>query len=281
MLMNPLGEIRRLFNNGQAMGSFNVDSPDMLYGVLEGAVRAESSCIVQVTEETLDIWGWKEFSRFLVRTIEDCPREIGLHLDHALRRDSVEKVAHLGFTSIMYDGSLLPLEDNRRVTRQACEVGHRHGMMVEGEIGHVAKPGDGPLSECLTNPHDAAEFAQFTGVDCLAVAVGTRHGEKVRSSAINLSRLQNIHQEAPIPLVLHGSSGVGDEVLAQVIGRGVAKVNIGSELRNIWWEAIVRQFGSKPRTALASARNDIADYVEKKIKVLKGHALDVKVPRPG
>jgi ketose-bisphosphate aldolase len=166
---------------------------------------------------------------------------IGVHLDHSTDPDEISACIALGYTSVMVDGSHLPFEDNVSLTASVVQEAHSAGVWVEGELGALAgdedTSTDAAASE-LTDPEQAAEFAHRTGVDALAVAVGTVHGFTSRPVHLDVPRLRRIAALTPTPLVLHGASGLPDAVVTEAVAAGVAKVNINAELRRAYLGAL-------------------------------------------
>jgi ketose-bisphosphate aldolase len=165
-------------------------------------------------------------------TAADVP--IGVHLDHATDRDEISVCIALGYTSVMVDGSHLPFEDNIAFTRSVVDEAHAAGVWVEAELGGLCGHEDASSNAAsgeLTDPVQAAEFAQRTGADALAVAVGTVHGFTSEPVQLDLARLRRIGALTPVPLVLHGASGLPDSVVTAALAAGVVKVNINAEMR--------------------------------------------------
>lgn len=269
-LVNPSQAMVQAYASNRALGAFNVDSLDMQAGVIDGALAAKYPIIIQVTADTLDLWGWTRFTGLLRKQAEDAEVLVGLHLDHSTRIEDIARAIDLGFTSVMYDGSILPVDENIQNTREVVALAHRHGVMVEAELGHVSRSGEPPEWEAVTTPKEAQDFFEGTEVDSLAVAIGTRHGKSTQPESVNFEALEKIKAAIPCPLVLHGASGVPDALLGKIIALGVSKVNIGTELRRIWWRSIDQARSSKTRVALHEASQGIAHYVEHKIRVLAG-----------
>ncbi len=267
-LINPKEAVAQAYATGRAVGAFNVDSLDMQAGVIDGAIAGGSPIIIQVTSDTLDLWGWARFTGLLIKEAENAEVSVGLHLDHSTRLDDILKAIDLGFTSVMYDGSVLPVHENIKNTRTIVEMAHKHGVMVEAELGHVGRSGEPPDWEAVTTASEALEFFEATEVDSLAVAIGTRHGKLTHPDRVNFKALEEIKTLVTCPLVLHGASGVPDELLGKIIVLGISKVNIGTELRRIWWRSVDQARGAKTRLALHEASRAIARYVEHKIRVL-------------
>lgn len=158
-----------------------------------------------------------------------------LHLDHGSSFETVKKAIDFGFTSVMFDGSMLPFHENVEKSREIVAYAHQLGVTVESELGHVGNGSDyelesAGLKDLYTKPEEAAEFIKLTGVDSLAVAIGTAHGEYVGTPEIDYVRLAELRKAVDIPLVLHGSSGTGLDKIAKCIDGGINKVNICTDL---------------------------------------------------
>lgn len=272
-LINPRDLLRVAHSKACGVGAFNVDSVDMAWGVLAGAEAASSPVILQVTRDTLDIWGWNQITGALTSAARSASVGVALHLDHCSDISSIRRAVDLGFTSVMYDGSVLPLEENTSRTCEVISLVRQSDVMVEAELGHVARAGEPDAWEAVTAPQDAVQFVKATDVHALAVAIGTYHGKRVDDDSIRYEVLRAIRKSVECPLVLHGSSGVSDSALRKIVSNGISKVNIGSELRVLWWKALEGNQGRKPREALSSARDAIATYVAKKLQVLGSDAI--------
>lgn len=156
-----------------------------------------------------------------------------LHLDHGSSFERVKEAIRLGFTSVMFDGSMLPFEENVRISREIVEYAHLYGVTVESELGHVGEGREydqDSVERNYTNPAEAVEFVKQTGVDSLAVAIGTAHGEYVGTPEIDYHRLAELRKVLDLPLVLHGSSGTGLDKIAKCVDGGINKVNICTDL---------------------------------------------------
>jgi ketose-bisphosphate aldolase len=230
--------VRAAFVGGYAVPALDIETCDMAEAVLAAAEKARTPLIVQITPRTLDRLGWRWLSRHLRDLCDAAPFPVSLHLDHATSVEAALRGLDHGFTSVMYDGSHLPPDENARNTAAVAEAARRAGASVEGEIGHVGRDGEPPGLDHLTTAEEARAFAAATGVDFLAVAVGTRHGHSPGPGGIDLGRLEEIRAAVSIPLVLHGGSGVPDGQLRAAIARGIAKVNVGTALNRAYMGAV-------------------------------------------
>jgi len=253
--------------HGYAVGAFNVNNLEQIRGVIEAAVEEKAPAIVAVTEGAIKHGGWPLFCNALLRMAAEAPVPISVHLDHGGKFDNVVKSIVGGFTSVMYDCSTLSFEENAAEMRRVVAVARPVGVSVEGEIGHVggkeagvANSGD---EEVLTDPDEAAKFAESSMVDSLAVAVGTVHGMRKQTAKIDLDRVSAIAAVVKCPLVLHGASGVPNEVFEEVIRRGIRKINIGTELQKTF-AAGVRAFLAENPDAI-----DVRKFLKPGIENLK------------
>lgn len=158
------------------------------------------------------------------------PVPIAMHLDHAHDLDTLYSAIHAGFSSVMFDGSELPFAENAEITREVVKVARACGVTVEAELGHVGQPGDEPGQSALTVPEEAADFVRQTGVDSLAVSIGTVHGVYQGEPHLDLDRLKRIYELVEIPLVLHGGSGTGLDLLNETMQYGISKLNVMTDL---------------------------------------------------
>ncbi len=198
---------------------------------------------------------------------------VSLHLDHANEPEVLQAIA-LGFTSVMFDGDAFPYEENVAITRRLSEIAHAAGVCLEAEIGEVPKPDGAPFDPTainLTDPDEAAAFVAATGVDLLAIALGSIHGLKDKSIALDLERLQAIGQRVSVPLVLHGSSGVNNEDIAQGIQLGLAKINIATQLNKAFTSGVRQVLAADselvdPRKYLQAGRTAQLEAVRERLR---------------
>ena len=201
---------------------------------------------------------------------------VGVHLDHSTDLAEIRACLRLGYTSVMFDGSRLPLEENVALTRSVVAEAHDVGVWVEAELGGLAGDEDVSTSaqaEELTDPDEAAEFVSRTGVDALAAAVGTVHGFTTAPIQVDLDRIQAISALTDVPFVLHGASGLSDGELSAAVAAGVAKVNVNAELRRAYFTALRAALGdggddiTQLQDRLAAA---MADVAAEKLALLAG-----------
>ena len=218
---------------GYAAGLFNTTDTDMLEAVISAAERTMSPVIIGTAEVLLPYGELKLIAPSLLAAAKRASVPVVLHYDHGLTLERCLEALELGFSSIMFDGSARPTrEENINMTCEAVRIAHLRGATVEGEIGHVgeAANNDGAVSDMYTTPEEAAEFVEKTGVDALAVAIGTAHGAYKTRPHLDLGRLRAIRERIDLPLVLHGGSGLSDDDFRNTIRDGIAKINIFTDL---------------------------------------------------
>ena len=268
---------------GFAVGAFNANTLEQMQGIVQAAQAEDAPAIIQVSHNallytgsgnaTLGLQYMAAAGQIAAQSVEV---PIALHLDHATESEVLQAIA-LGFTSVMFDSGGLSFEDNVTITRRLREIAHANGVCMEAEIGEVPKPGDNPAFDAadveLTDPDAAAEFAAATGIDTLAVALGSVHGMKDKSVRLDLERLQAIRARVPIPLVLHGSSGVTDGDIHQGIALGLCKVNVATQLNKAFTRAVrgvldADQSLVDPRKYLGPARAAQIDAARERIRFI-------------
>jgi tagatose 1,6-diphosphate aldolase GatY/KbaY len=242
-----LAPSRRLLDaarrEGRAVAALNFYNAETLLAHVRAANEHGASVILQTTESTIRYLGMGMVVAMARAASEEVERPVALHLDHGASFELAERCVAAGYTSVMIDGSKLPFEQNVELTRRVVEVAHAAGVSVEGELGHVAHNEEGgDISRFYTRPEDAARFVEATGVDALAVAVGTAHGFYKGEVRLDFERLGQIREAlgGRASLVLHGGSGVPDELLRRAVEGGIAKINFGTELKNAFTLAVKR-----------------------------------------
>jgi fructose-bisphosphate aldolase class II len=264
---------------GTGVAAFNVITIEHIEAVAAGAVAAGLPAILQVSQNAVKFHhGLLEPVAAAARAIASASQaDLSLHLDHVEDIDLLHAAPAAGFSSVMFDASKLAYAENVRTTAEAAAFAHSHGMWLEAELGRVGgKEDDGPTDAhapgVRTDPQEAADYIAATGVDALAVAVGSSHAMTERTAALDHELIGRLRKAVDIPLVLHGSSGVPDAVITEAIRSGMTKINIGTAL-NIAFTAAVR--GSlqsapelvDPRKFLVPARTAIADTVAHLLQV--------------
>ncbi|MBI1257852.1 MAG: ketose-bisphosphate aldolase [Chloroflexi bacterium] len=277
-LCNPKSLIEYAQSEGFAIGAFNANTAEQIQAIVTAAQAEKAPAIVQVSHRACVYFGGgnaslglRYFAAIGRLAIEYVNVPIALHLDHA-EASEVKEAISAGFTSVMFDGSLLPHDQNTRVTQRLAEIAHEANVCFEAELGEVPKPGinEAHGDEGLTDPDEAAEFVAATGIDLLAVALGSMHAETEKHIVLDLERLEAIRARVNVPLVLHGSSGVTDDNVAQGIKLGLSKVNLSTQLNKVFSEAVrsalVDEKIVDPRKYLGPARDAMIDVVRERIR---------------
>ena len=226
-----------------AVPAFATYTLEMVQAVVAAAEQTGRPVIVLAGSSHFNHAGRSALISIALQAARDSTATIGVHLDHCRDLAEIEQCVRAGYSSVMVDGSHLPFEDNVGLTRAAVALAHPAGAWVEAELGAV--PGDEDVSidaapaQAMTDPLEAADFVERTGVDALAVAVGNVHGLTTTPVSLDLERLAAIRDVIVVPLVLHGASGLPDEQLSGAIRCGVAKININTELRQAYLAAVV------------------------------------------
>lgn len=252
----PLVNSRELLKDAQAhgyaVGAFNVENMEMMQAVVAAAEAESAPLMLQTTPSTLRYAGPSVFAAMAQAIAGKVHVPVAIHLDHGDSFKLCRQAAWDGYTSIMIDGSKLSLEDNitlvRRVVQMAGDVPRQPA--VEAELGRLGGKEDSlevkPGEDIYTDPGEAARFVEETGVDSLAVAIGTAHGFYKGKPKLDFDRLAQLRDAVSVPLVLHGSSGVPDEDVQRAISLGVCKVNFATELRAAYTEATRKTLSSDP-----------------------------------
>ncbi|EKP3967568.1 ketose-bisphosphate aldolase [Listeria monocytogenes] len=241
MLVNMKQLLEVAKENKFAVGAFNVADSNFLRVVVEEAEKNNAPAIIAVHPTELDFTK-DDFFQYVLARIKNSPVPFVLHLDHGDNMGDVMRAVRCGFSSVMIDGSLLPFEENIRVTKEVVDVCHKLGVSVEGELGTIGKTGnsiEGGVSEIIyTKPEEAEEYISRTGVDTLAVAIGTAHGiyPKDKEPKLRLDILKEIKDLVNIPLVLHGGSANPDAEIAAAVEIGIQKVNISSDYKYAFYK---------------------------------------------
>ncbi|EAC3131230.1 ketose-bisphosphate aldolase [Listeria monocytogenes] len=241
MLVNMKQLLEVAKENKFAVGAFNVADSNFLRVVVEEAEKNNAPAIIAVHPTELDFTK-DDFLQYVLARIKNSPVPFVLHLDHGDNMGDVMRAVRCGFSSVMIDGSLLPFEENIRVTKEVVDVCHKLGVSVEGELGTIGKTGnsiEGGVSEIIyTKPEEAEEYISRTGVDTLAVAIGTAHGiyPKDKEPKLRLDILKEIKALVNIPLVLHGGSANPDAEIAAAVEIGIQKVNISSDYKYAFYK---------------------------------------------
>jgi len=269
MLVSPRQMILEARAKKYAIGCFNTSDLEITKAIIAASEAQKSPVIISASPKAIEYAGLETLAVIIKEEAQKTKVPVALHLDHGLTLALIESCLENGFTSIMFDGSGSQLEHNEILTRQAVEMAHAKNIPCEGELGHLGKAGKSKSR--LTDPNDVIDFVQKTGVDFLAVSLGSEHGIG-ENEALDIKLLEQINSLTGIPLVLHGASGVPDNNIKEAISNGIAKVNIDTDIRHTF-SASMRQILTKntqendPREILTKVMADIQKLIEKKIRI--------------
>jgi len=286
---------------GFAVSAFNTSNIELTRAIIDAAIETETPVIIATSEKAIDYAGIDCLSKVVHSFGEKAPIPVALHLDHGKSLESVVRAIRYGWTSVMIDASDRPFEENVEITRKVVQIAHAVNVTVEAELGRLKGIEDyvsvDEREAFLTDPDDAKRFVEETGVDALAVAIGTSHGaHKFKGEPkLDLKRLEEIRDRVNVPLVLHGASGVPgelvdginelggdikgargvpDDELREAVKRGIRKVNADTDLRLAFTYAVRRFLKENPavfdpRKILSSAMDEIKRVAIHRIKVLR------------
>ncbi|MEV4888575.1 class II fructose-bisphosphate aldolase [Nonomuraea sp. NPDC055795] len=236
----PLAGIGDIIASSPAgVGAFNVIQLEHATAIVAGAEALGLPVVLQISENCVRYHGaLAPIARASLAVAELAKVPVAVHLDHATRRDLVEEAVELGIGSVMFDASALPDEENVRVTAEVAAYCHERGVWVEAELGEVGGKDGVHAPGARTKPHEAVDYVARTGVDALAVAVGSSHAMTTKDAVLDLGLIAELHAAVPVPLVLHGSSGVPDETLSAAVRQGMKKINIATHLNKAFTGAV-------------------------------------------
>jgi fructose-bisphosphate aldolase, class II len=224
---------------GRAVCAFNVVNSESAKAAMMAAEREQSPVIIQVFQRLFGDDKARYVAAMVRSMAEHSDLPVVLHLDHGQSLEHVRQAVEYGYTSAMYDGSKLPFDENIATTQEAVRIAHDAGLTLEAEIGHIPTTASDDLP--LSTPEEAAAFVAATGVDALAVAVGTAHGFYKKVPTIHVDLARRIADVISVPLVLHGGSDTPDDKVREVVACGFAKLNIASEFFNVFLEEVIRE----------------------------------------
>lgn len=235
---------------GYAIGAFNVENMEMIKAVLSAAEEMRAPVILQTTPSTVKFGTLETYLAIAEAEARKVNVPVCLHLDHGDSFQLAVQAIHAGYTSVMIDGSHRNFKENIEITKKVVEVAAACGIPVEAELGKVGGKEDDLEADGDTNtdPEEAREFVDQTGISSLAIAIGTAHGFYAKTPVLDKDRVSEIKKIVDIPLVLHGASGLSDEDVMECVQRGMSKVNFATELRVAYADAVKKLLAEKPET---------------------------------
>ncbi|MFD9501410.1 ketose-bisphosphate aldolase [Streptomyces sp. NPDC060035] len=281
----PLSPIDDIINPAYAgvsgVGAFNVVQIEHAEAIVAGAESAGLPVVLQISENTARYHGSLApigLASIALARMAQVP--VAVHLDHAESAGLVRQAVELGFTSVMFDASKLPYGENVAATREITDYCHRANVLVEAELGEVGGKDGAHAPGVRTDPDEAAAFVAATAVDSLAVAVGSSHAMLTRDAVLDFELIARLRAAVGVPLVLHGSSGVGDAGLAEAVAAGMTKVNVSTHLNKTFTRTVREYLGAHPdtvdpRSYLGPARAAVAGEVARLLGVLASAPVQV------
>ncbi|OXT09180.1 fructose-1,6-bisphosphate aldolase, class II [Thermoanaerobacterium thermosaccharolyticum] len=276
MLVTGIELLKKANEEGYAVGAFNTNNLEITQAIVEAAEEMKSPAIIQVSEGGLKYAGIETISA-IVRTLASrASVPIALHLDHGTDFNNVMKCLRNGWTSVMMDASKLPLEKNIEVTKNVVNIAHGMGVSVEAEIGKIGGTEDNVTVDereaAMTDPDEAYKFAKETGVDYLAISIGTAHGPYKGEPKLDFDRLKKIKEMLKMPIVLHGASGVPEADIRKAVSLGVNKINIDTDIRQAFaarLRELLKEDGEvyDPRKILGPCKEAMKEVVKNKMRM--------------
>ena len=298
-LVTTKGMFKRAYDGHYSIGAFNVDTLDTFKAVCEAAKEENSPVIIQITEYVVKYFG-PDYLMAIARTAAETGIEMALHLDHGRSVEACKACVDLGFTSVMIDASAYDFETNIKMTKEVVEYAHAHGVVVESELGAIAGIEDEVVVDdkygCFTHPDEAVEFVKRTGIDSLAIAIGTAHGaykfKPGQKPQLRFDILEEIEEKLPgFPLVLHGASsvphkdlerlnayggnmaeaiGIPEAMLQEASKHAVCKINVGTDIRVAYVGGLRKALAENPekfdaRTFITPAMDAVSELIENKL----------------
>ncbi|MEX0905731.1 MAG: class II fructose-bisphosphate aldolase [Balneolaceae bacterium] len=266
-------KFKDLHKQGSALLATNFYNYETLSGVLQAAVATKSPLILQTSPSSVDYLGVDMAAAMARAGLKKYGVEGWLHLDHAESYDMIKQCLDAGYDSVMIDASEKSFSENVDVTSKITELAKNYGANVEAELGYVAKLGQSQENAGFTNPEEAKKFVDQTGVDALAVAIGSAHGFYKKEPKLDLERLEQIHKATDCALVLHGGSGIPGEQIQDGIRRGIRKINVATEIKNIFMKTLQNQLKDNEeidlRKVFPPATNKVNLLIQSKFAIIK------------
>jgi len=262
------------------IGAFNANNMEIIQAIIEAAEEEKAPVILQASQGAIKYAGLDMIVAIVKVMAEKATVPVALHLDHGTDYYQNIKCLRAGFTSLMYDGSKLPFDENVEMTKKVVEMAHVCDIPVEAELGQIGKMGESDepgvalekVKESMAVPEEAARFVELTGIDSLAAAVGTIHGCRTPFAKLDIPRIEKIRELTGVPLVLHGASGANDEEVRKGINAGICKINIDTRIRMKFTEKI-REIIKKnpqeidPRKILGPAKDAAKEIIRDRMRV--------------
>lgn len=271
--MKLTDKLKQLQKEGGALLATNFYNYETLRGIVRAAREMDQPVILQLTKSSIDYMGLFVAVEMARAALKESEAEGWIHLDHSDSYDLIYQCLECGFDSVMIDASELPLTENISITKKVVELAAKYGANVEAELGYVAKLGQSKDKTGFTDPEEARDFVKETGVHALAIAIGSAHGFYVQEPKLDHERLSRIHAITDVPLVLHGGSGIPKVSLQEAIKRGICKINLATEIKNIFMvtlkNCLLNEDEIDLRKVFPPAISAVTHLVKEKLEIIK------------
>ncbi len=275
-LQNKFQELRQEKRAILAVNFYNFET---LSAILRASAALDVPIILQTTRKTIDYLGLEVTTQMARAAMKQYEAEAWLHLDHAQDIELIQRALDAGYDSVMIDASEKPINENRIISHRVVEMAKSYGANVEAELGYIAKLGQSKDELSFTQPEEAKQFVEDTGVDALAVAIGSAHGFYDREPDLDLELLSRINKITDASLVLHGGSGIPNEQIQQAIKNGIRKINLATEVKNGFMNTLRTELPKSDeidlREVFPPAITHVKQLLEDKIKMINQAATDV------
>lgn len=276
MVNNLKALLKKAQDEKYALGSFNIYNYETIKGVFNAIKKAGVDGIIAFGAKYTSNMELNEVANLIRTVTAGYGKDIAIHLDHCSDFKLIKEAIDAGFTSVMIDGSALPYEENVALTKEVCDYAHKRSVSVEAELGSIAlgeHSNEDHQEEKYTDPEKAKDFVDRTGVDCLAVSIGTVHGTYKGTPNISVKRLKEINAILDIPLVLHGGSGTPEDTIRECIANGICKININTEMSKNAVEAMYERTKENPKSHFSQlsvlAREKVTEVATKYINLFQ------------
>lgn len=278
-LVNPMGMLEQARTEGFCIGAFNVVDYLSIEAVVEAAEAKQAPVIIQTSSGTIKRFGIENIVEMTRMAAKNSSVPISLHLDHGTDVELIKEAIHKGYSSVMIDASKFPFEENIAISRQVVEEAASVGVAVEGEIGIVGGVEDDIVVEAddaiYTTPEEAIEFQKRSGVDFLAAAIGTAHGFYKVAPKLNIDTLREIRKNTSFPLVIHGGTGLSEDIVKELVLAGGAKFNISTQIKQTYIDSMFNYTQANRDKydilkVLVNAKKDLSTMIANYISLLGG-----------
>ncbi len=275
--MNLQSKFAQLEQQNKALLAVNFYNFETLSAVLRAAAAQNAAIILQSTKSTIDYLGLEVTAKLARAGISQYDVEAWLHLDHAQDIDLIQRALDAGYDSVMIDASERPMDENRERSRSVVEMAKPYGANVEAELGYIAKLGQSKEEVAFTQPDEVKSFVDNTGIDALAVAIGSAHGFYDKDPELDIPLLKKIHAATPAALVLHGGSGIPDSQVQAAVRNGIRKINVATEVKNGFMNTLREELPKSDeidlRKVFPPAINHVQQLLEQKIAMVNEAAV--------